>query len=139
VAGPGTTGGEPGAGFSHGVGQGGAGQPRGDWNWSNQLDRIEQKVDGLNSVVGGLNAKLNKVLGQELSIQHKESQIMADVKIAQETLDADGDALTKLAADLQSLLESGNLSEADQTKLQNGIDALTALDTLNVTPPAPSS
>lgn len=60
---------------------------------------------------------------------------MTDVKIAQETLDADGDKLTQLAADLQQIIASGNLSAADQTKLQSGLDALTGLDTLQVTPP----
>jgi hypothetical protein len=71
-------------------------------------------------------------------IKRELGRIMSDVKIAQETLDADGDALTTLAADLQQIIDSGNLSAADQTKLQNGISALTALDTLNVTPPAPA-
>jgi hypothetical protein len=89
-----------------------------------QLDRIE--------------AKLNRVLGEELSIHNKENKIMADVSIAQETLDADGDKLTQLAADLASLIAGGTLSPADQTKLQAGIDALTSLDTVPVTPPAPT-
>jgi hypothetical protein len=71
-------------------------------------------------------------------INRKLDKLMADVTIAQETLDADGDALTQLAADLQQIIASGTLSPADQTKLQAGITALTALDTLTVTPPAPA-
>ena len=83
-----------------------------------------------------LDRKLDAITETQARLLKGEHKIMADVKIAQETLDADGDALTQLAADLQQIIASGNLSEADQTKLQNGIQALTALDTLNVTPPA---
>lgn len=71
-------------------------------------------------------------------IKRKLENIMAQVTIDQAVLDADGQALTTVAADLQTLLASGSLSPADQTTLQNGIDAITALDTLNVTPPAPT-
>jgi chromosome segregation ATPase len=116
--------------------------PSGDWNYSAQLNRIEHT---LQTVLAGLQGTLslqaailndiNKVLGQELSLNKKEKQIMADVKIAQETLDADGDKLTQLAADLKSLIDGGTLSDADQTKLQAGLDALTSLDTVPVTPP----
>lgn len=60
---------------------------------------------------------------------------MAQVSIDQAVLDADGQALATVAADLAQLIAAGNLSAADQTTLQNGIDAITALDTLNVQPP----
>lgn len=122
---------QPGGGFVGGP------PPYGDWNWSQQLDRIERKQDSLITAFGSMQVQLNRILGQELAIGKKENKIMADVKIAQETLDADGDALTQLAADLQSIIAGGNLSDADQTKLTNGINALTALDSLQVTPPAP--
>jgi ABC-type transporter Mla subunit MlaD len=115
---------------------------------SNPFAWFGEVTDALNQILADLGTmaqqltkasrQLNQVVGQELSIQRKENAIMADVKIAQETLDADGDALTQLATDLQTVINNGNLSEADQTKLQNGIEALQALDTLNVTPPAPA-
>jgi hypothetical protein len=72
-------------------------------------------------------------------IKRKLEKIMALVQIDQSVLDADGQTLTTVAADLQTLLASGNLPAADQTTLQNGINAIVALDTLNVTPPAPTS
>src|ERR1700759_3846007 len=114
-----------------------------DWNIYNQLDRIEATVDQLASAallsrvegkIDNLTTKLNRLLGQDLSQSKKEKQIMADVKIAQETLDADGDKLSQLATDLKSILDAGNLPEADQSKLQAGLDALTSLDTVQVTP-----
>lgn len=79
------------------------------------------------------------LFGFLFEIKRKLEDIMAEVKIDQAVLDADGQALTTVAADLQTLIANGNLTEADQTTLQNGIDAITALDTLNVTPPAPTS
>jgi hypothetical protein len=79
-----------------------------------------------------------QLAGQLEKIQKGINQIMAQVTIDQSVLDADGEALTQVAADLHTLLASGNLSPADQTTLQNGINAITALDTLNVTPPAPT-
>jgi hypothetical protein len=85
-----------------------------------QLNRIEHK--------------LNVVLGVQLSHSRKLRQIMAEVKIDQAVLDADGQKLSALAVDLKSLIDSGNLSEADQTTLQAGLDSLTALDTVPVTP-----
>lgn len=71
-------------------------------------------------------------------IKRKLEKIMALVQIDQSVLDADGQALTTVAADLAQIIANGNLPVADQTTLQNGIDAITALDTLNVTPPAPT-
>lgn len=68
-------------------------------------------------------------------IKRKLENIMALVQIDQDVLDADGQALTTVAADLAQIIANGNLPAADQTTLQNGIDAITALDTLNVTPP----
>ena len=75
------------------------------------------------------------LFGFLFQIERKLDEIMAEVKIDQAVLDADGQKLTQVATDLQSLLASGNLSEADQTTLQAGIDALTSLDTVPVTPP----
>lgn len=101
------------------------------WATAKLLEVIEQ--------MHALNQKLNKVLGMELSVEKKESQIMAAVKIEQETLDADGDTLTQLAQTLSDLVASGNLSDADQTKLNAGIAALQALGTpVVVTPPEPA-
>lgn len=72
-------------------------------------------------------------------IKRKLENIMAQVSIDQAVLDADGQALTTVAADLQTLLAAGSLSPADQKTLQDGINAITALDTLVVTPPVPTS
>jgi hypothetical protein len=79
----------------------------------------------------GVTQQLNKIL-------RLLEKIMANVEIDQAVLDADGAKLTALAADIAQVIANGNLSPADQTTLQGGIDALTALDTLNVTPPAPA-
>jgi hypothetical protein len=68
-------------------------------------------------------------------IERKLDRIMAEVKIDQAVLDADGDKLSSLADDLATLIASGNLSDADQSTLQAGIDKLTGLDTVTVTPP----
>lgn len=86
------------------------------------LQRIEQKLDA--------------VLRQQNSLSRKESKIMTAVKIEQETLDADGAKLSALASDLAQLIAGGTLSDADQSTLQAGIDALSSLDTVQVTPPA---
>ena len=79
------------------------------------------------------------LFGFLFQIKRKLDKIMAMVEIDQTVLDADGDKLTALAADLQSIIAAGNLPAADQTKLENGLAALTSLDTVAVTPPAPSS
>lgn len=72
-------------------------------------------------------------------IKRKLDEIMAEVKIDQAVLDADGQKLSSVADDLQTLITNGNLSEADQSTLQAGIDKLTSLDTVVVTPTPPTS
>lgn len=85
-----------------------------------------------------LDRKVNALLEGDDEIIKREKAIMADVKIAQETLDADGDTLTALAGTLQELIDSGELSDANQDKLNAGIAALSALGTpVVVTPPTP--
>ena len=83
-----------------------------------------------------IDHKLNVLLGHQLSEAKRSRAIMAQVKIDQAVLDADGQTLSAVAADLATLIASGNLSDADQTTLQNGLDSIKALDTLQVTPPA---
>lgn len=87
------------------------------------------------ALVKRIDERAASVQSQLATLGRKENVIMADVRIAQETLDADGDKLSQVASDLKSVIDAGNLPEADQSKLQAGLDALSGLDTLNVTPP----
>jgi methyl-accepting chemotaxis protein len=79
------------------------GLPSGDWNVSQQLNRIEGKIDWLAQALVTVAHSTNKVLGQELSISKKENQIMAAVQVEQEDIDAVASGLESLVTEVDNI------------------------------------
>lgn len=124
-------------------------QPReGFWPYGDQLDRIEavqKQIRNLDVSIIQQNerieAKLNRVLGLELTEQRKLKDIMGAVQLEQDDLDAVGDSLENLVSIVQQI-DTSQLPDADKTKLSQGLTDLTTAinDKLSpstpVTPPA---
>lgn len=103
-----------------------AGIPRGDWNYSGQLNRIEVKLDLLLSAVRRLGHTENQILGQELAISKKENEIMAFVKVDSDKIDGVVTELGAVADAVQTLIDSpdNNLTEDDLSEVTAPLDAL---------------
>lgn len=132
-----------------GMGGAGAGSsPRGDWGYSDQLNRIERvqnailnnQLETIN-VLANLTTQVNRVLGQELSISKKEKAIMAAVQVEQDDIDAVATSLNDLVAEVDSLdtsqLPAGTLDglKSAASSLADHINAKLPV-TNPVTPPA---
>jgi len=95
-----------------------------------------QWAKDLATALQGIDTKLSKVLGQEMSIQRKENAIMAAVQLEQSDIDNVAAAVEAVATAVSSL--TVQLPAADESALQQAVtDLQNALNTAqgNVTPP----